>query len=212
MTDWEKIILVREKHHRWKLNSSQIETYDLGLDQNKSWWEHLSILSRSLDVLVFRGNSTLTTLICEDLARVDPCQAVVRGIGPNLLIALLMDGPQLENRWPARYATVLAEDPGTSVLTLTSFGLIARQNELGRFPQASAIALWKDDVNGAKKLELPRDSDALILELVAEGKTERTLDGRSDDGSTHRWVYESHCAVSVGAENRPDWITTGVAK
>ncbi|MCP1854539.1 MULTISPECIES: hypothetical protein [unclassified Bradyrhizobium] len=212
MTDWEKIILVREKHHRWKLNSSQIEAYDLGLDPKKSWWEHLSILSRSLDVLVFRGNSTLTTLICEDLARVDPCQAVVRGVGPNLLIALLMDGPQLENRWPARYATVLAEDPGTSVLTLTSFGLIARQNELGDHPQASAIALWKDDVNGAKKLELPRDCDALVLELVAEGKTERTLDGRSDDGSTHRWVYDAHCGVSVGAQDRPDWITTGVAR
>lgn len=212
ITAWEKIILVREKHHRWKLSGSQIAAYDLALDRKRSWWEHLTILSRSLDFLVFRGDSTLTTMICEDLARVDLCQAVVRGVGPNLLIALLMDGPQLESRWPARYATVLAEDPGTSVLTLTSFGLIARQNDLEHFPRASAVALWKDDANGARTLELPQGSDALVLELKAEKKTERTLDGRSDDGSTHRWVYESHSAVSVGANNRPDWITTGVAK
>jgi hypothetical protein len=212
ITAWEKIILVREKHHRWKLSASQISAYDLNLDQAKSWWEHLSILSRSLDVLVFRGNSTLTTLICEDLARVDPCQAVVRGIGPNLLIALLMDGPQLESRWPARYATVLAEDPGTSVLSFTSFGLIARQNEIGKFPQASAVALWKDDANGAKVLELPREADGLLLRLRAERKKERTLDGRSDDGSTHRWVYQAHHAISVGTNDRPDWITTGQAR
>jgi hypothetical protein len=212
MTSWEKIILVREKHHRWKLSSSQIKAYALDLDETKSWWEHLTILSRSLDVLVFRGNSTLTTMICEDLARVDPCQAVVRGIGPNLLIALLMDGPQLESRWPSRYAAVLAEDPGTSVLSFTSFGLIARQNDVGKFLQASAIALWKDDANGTRMLELPREADAILLELKSEKKTERTLDGRSDDGSTHRWIYDDHCAISVDASNRPEWLTTGEAR
>jgi hypothetical protein len=212
ITAWEKIILVREKHHRWKLNNSQIDAYDLDLDRRKSWWEHLTILSRSLDVLVFRGDSTLTTLICEDLARVDPCQAVVRGIGPNLLIALLMDGPQLSNRWPARYATAFADDPGTSVLSLTSFGLIARQNDLGKFPQASAVALWKDEVGGVKILELPREADALVLQLKAVEKTERTLDGRSDDGSSHRWEYKSHRAISARASNRPGWITSGVGR
>lgn len=212
ITAWENIILVREKHHRWKLNAPQIEAYDLELDRAKSWWEHLSILSRSLDVLVFRGASTLTTLICEDLARVDPCQAVVRGIGPNLLIALLMDGPQLESRWPARYATVLAEDPGTSVLTFTSFGLIARQNDLGKFRQASAIALWKDDANGAKVLELPRNADAIVLQLSSQRKAERTLDGRLDDGSTHRWIYKAHRAVTAEANQRPSWLTSGLAR
>jgi len=90
ITGWQGMILVREKHHRWKLDQSQIEAYGLtGLSADKSWWEELTILSRSLDLLVYRGNTTLTTLICEDLARVDPCQAVVRAVGPNLLIALL---------------------------------------------------------------------------------------------------------------------------
>ena len=79
---------------------SQIENYALGsaLDANWGWWERIDILSRSLDMFVVRGVSTITTLICEDLARNDPCQELVRGVGPNLVVALLMDGPQLRDR------------------------------------------------------------------------------------------------------------------
>lgn len=208
ITGWKGLILIREKHHRWKLNAGQIDAYNLtGLDASKSWWEELTILSRSLDLLVYRGNSTLTTLICEDLARVDPCQAVVRAVGPNLLIALLMDGPQIGERWPGRYATVLAEDPGTSVLSFTSFGLIARQNDLGKFDQASSIALWKDEKTGPKKLELHREADALVLELKSVSIEERTLDGRTDGGSSLRWEYQRH--VQVVLDTRPDWIQSG---
>ena len=177
-----------------------MQSYGLtGLDQTKSWWERLDILSRSLDLLVYRGKSTLTTLICEDLARVDPCQAVVRAVGPNLLIALLMDGPQIGERWPGRYATVLAEDPGTSVLSLTSFGLMARQNRLGKFGQSSSIALWKDEKNGPQKLELHRNAEAMVLELTPALKQERTLDGRLDDGLSLRWEYKRHVQVSTGS-------------
>jgi hypothetical protein len=52
ITGWEKLVLVREKHHRWKLEKTQIEAYGLGLDPDKSWWENLTILSRSIDVMV----------------------------------------------------------------------------------------------------------------------------------------------------------------
>lgn len=212
ITGWQGLILIREKHHRWKLDKSQIEAYGLsGLAPDQSWWEEITILSRSLDLLVYRGNTTLTTLICEDLARVDPCQAVVRGVGPNLLIALLMDGPQIGERWPGRYATVLAEDPGTSVLSLTSFGLIARQNDIGKFDQASSIALWKDERSGVRKLELHREADALVLELNAVTKEERTLDGRPDGGSSIRWEYARHFGVSVG-NAAPEWVRTGIAR
>jgi hypothetical protein len=48
-----------------------------------------------------------------------PGADVMNAIGPNLVIALLMDGPQREHRWPGRYATVLADDPGSAVLTVT---------------------------------------------------------------------------------------------
>ncbi len=58
----------------------------------------------------------LTAMVGENPARVDPCQELIRSIGPNLIVALLMDGPKLSTRWPARYTTVSAEDPGCSVL------------------------------------------------------------------------------------------------
>jgi SRSO17 transposase len=160
--------------------------------------------------LVYRDDSTLTTLICEDLARVDPCQAVVRAVGPNLLIALLMDGPQLGERWPGRYATVFAEDPGTSVLSFTSFGLIARQNDVGKFDQGSSIALWKDEKIGPRKLELHREASALVLELKSVSKEERTLDGRTDGATSLRWEYQRHVQVVMNA--RPDWIQSGVGR
>ena len=63
-------------------------------------------------------------------AEPEPAAELIRAVGPNLLIALLMDGPQLSNRWPARYAAVLAEDPGTSVLTLTSLGMAERSRPI----------------------------------------------------------------------------------
>jgi hypothetical protein len=122
-----------------------------------------------------------------------------------------MDGPQIGARWPARYATVLAEDPGTSVLSLTSFGLIARQNDFGEFDQASSIALWKDERSGVRKLELHREADALVLELNAVAKEERTLDGRRDGGSSLRWEYERHLAVTAEGA-RPEWLRTGIAR
>jgi len=74
---------IREKHHRWRLDREQIQTYALGsaLDPNRGWWEQLELLNRSLDVFVVRGMHTVTTLICEDLARHDPCQEL--GPVPN---------------------------------------------------------------------------------------------------------------------------------
>lgn len=204
----EKSFLIREKHHRWKITKPQIEAYSIesALSVANNWWEHLNILGRSLDLFVYRGGTSLTTLICEDLARVDPCQAVLRSVGPNLVVALLMDGPQLEGRWPARYATVLAEDPGSSVLTFTSLGLIERQNASKVFPQSSSVALWKDEANGVRRLELSRDADAIYLALKADQKTEHTLDGRSDDAYSHRWVYEDHSGVAADRESKPSWL------
>ena len=102
------------KHHRWKLEKHQIRRYHLGgqLDPHLDWWEGIDISPRECYFGVFRHEACLTALVCEDLARVDPVQSIIRSVAPNLVVALLMDGPQLESRWPGRYATVLAEDPG----------------------------------------------------------------------------------------------------
>src|SRR6185436_17599598 len=107
------------------LDAGQIATYQLGgfLSGSRSWWESIPIPRRRLSFLTSNAWLTLAPLICEDLARLDPVSDLIRGVGPTLLVALLLDGPQLQNRWPARYAGVLAEDPGTSVLTVTALGM-----------------------------------------------------------------------------------------
>ena len=208
-------ISIREKHHRWRIDGSQIETYALGsaLDVNRGWWERIDIMSRSLDMFVLRGVATVTTLICEDLARNDPCQELVRGIGPNLVVALLMDGPQLKNRWPARYATVLAEDPGSSVLTVTSLGLIARTNSAGHFPPARQVGLWQDDSGKAIELSLPNGAQALCLSLQPSTLHERTLDGRSDAGASQSWRLTGIAPITIEADAQimaGDWPSGAV--
>lgn len=196
-------ISTREKHHRWRIERTQIEAYALGsaLDSNRGWWEQIEILNRSLDVFVLRGVATVTTLICEDLARSDPCQELVRGIGPNLVIALLMDGPQLKDRWPARYATVLAEDPGSSVLTVTSAGLLRRSNETRQFPASDKIGLWRDDTGRTIELSLGPSAQALCLTLQPTAIQERTLDGRADNQGSQSWRLTGVAPISITNPN-----------
>lgn len=194
----------RQKHHRWRLDAQQIATYSLGtvLDVNCLWWEQLDILSRSMTLGVLRGETTITTLICEDLARVDPVQELLRAIGPNIVIALLMDSAQLVTRWPSRYATVLAEDPGSSVLTFTSLGLIQRVNDAG-FHHSRCIALWRDD-QGVRELALPQGKHALCVTLSPVRIEEGTLDGRTDCRNALTWRLSGVQPV-VGLTAPPAW-------
>jgi hypothetical protein len=198
---------IRPKHHRWRLESSQIASYALGarLDPNRLWWEQLDVLDRNLSVGVIRGETSIATLICEDLARVDPAQEVLRAIGPNIVLALLMDGAQLLTRWPNRYATVLAEDPGSSVLTLTSLGLIKRVNETGFHQPSRCIALWRDD-KCVRELNLPAWAQALCLTLSPSRIEEATLDGRSDDWNSIAWRLSGVQPVRSSLEE-PRWIS-----
>ncbi len=205
---------VREKHHRWRLDAGQIETYALGsaLNVNRGWWEHIDILGRSLDVFVMRGGATVTTLICEDLARNDPCQELVRGIGPNFVVALLMDGPQRRDRWPARYATVLAEDPGSSVLSVTSFGLLRRTNKVGTYPPADQIGLFRDDTGKTTEIRLPAGGQGVCVTLQPTELTEHTLDGRADKGDAQSWRLSGIQPVRVSGVDEKimtgDWPGT----
>ena len=175
----------QSKHHRWGLDCDQICRYQLGhiLDPHYKWWEQIDVSHRECHVMQFRSNATLSVLICEDLARYDPVLTVMNAIGPNLVIALLMDGPQLEQRWPGRYATVLADDPGSAVLTLTSLGMVARSS-MPADPQSREIALWKEPTGKARPLRLPKGDHALLLTLTSRMIEQFTLDGRSDGGAT----------------------------
>ncbi len=154
----------QSKHHRWRLDYKQTSSYGItSLPEKKehgAWWEAIQIEQRVCRF--FNANEWLTfcVLICEDLARQDPVSELVRAVGPSLVIALLLDGPQIPQRWPAHYGTVLADDPRSSVLTLTSAGLV----DLSRSQYGEglrSVALWKDAISGSNR--------QIVLEPGSEG-------------------------------------------
>ena len=143
--------VVQRKHHPWKLNESQVIQYGLGgvLSPYREWWEYIDCTDRCLNFISMSEDLVMCALVCEDLARPDPVANIVRAVGPNLVIALLMDGPQTKERWAARYATVLADDPGCSVLSLTSLGMAQLSRPRAETRRSRVVALWKDRFNGA---------------------------------------------------------------
>jgi len=172
--------LRQRKHHLWQLDRRQVAQYGLGsrFDSGKTYFEDLLLGDRHVHFLALRPWLLSSVLICEDLARHEPVGELVRSVGPHLLIALLMDGPQLQSRWANRYAGAFADDPGCSVLTLTSLGMCARSKQLIGFENLSrVVALWKDPTNTVE-LSLPEGADALVLSLNTEFTIERTTDGR----------------------------------
>lgn len=174
----------QRKHHRWKLDRSQICRYSLSsvLNPDFQWWEHIPIAERSLRVFAMRDWLVTCPLICEDLARLDPVGQVVRAIAPDLVIALLFDGPQIGSRWPAHYATVLADDPGSSVLTITSLGMSKLSKPIGYSSsqdRSNVIAMWRDCLSGYVPIELPPGASAAVLLLNRQEAKAATADGRT---------------------------------
>lgn len=180
---------VQAKHHPWRIDASQIVQYGLGssLSPQTDWWEAIDPAPRTLTFRVLQEGLVFCLLVCEDLARQDPAAPLVRAVGPDLVIALLMDGPQLDSRWSARYASVLADDPGSSVLTVTSLGMATLCRPPGK-AASRIVGLWRDPVSSPRELELPDDSVGLVLSLSWVASRETTLDGRSDDATSTRVV------------------------
>jgi hypothetical protein len=175
----------QRKHHRWKLERQQIHRYHLGspLNPEKEYWEHIDVQHRMLHFIVLRPWLVAAPLICEDLARHDPVGDMLKSVGPNLVLALLMDGPQLVDRWSSRYAAVLADDPGCSVLSITSLGMasLSRPN-YDRKDSSRVIGLWKDAFSGATEIELAKDHHGVVLTLAMRQHEEKTADSRSNSG------------------------------
>ena len=176
----------QDKHHRWGLTKWQIESYQLGgvLHPDYNWWESIEIKQRKVTFINFGDELTICPLICEDLARQDPIADLIRSVGPSLVVGLLMDGPQLASRWSARYASVLADDPGSSVITLTSAGMVDRYSISGKkLPRI--IGLWSDQFGPSKEIVLEDDSQAVVLSLAVNRIKEKTLDGRVETEGTY---------------------------
>jgi hypothetical protein len=193
----------RSKHHRWQLTGSQIAGYALAsaLDPNVVWWEANELPKREVGLTVFRRGAVFSAMICEDLARNEPCHEPLKSVGPNLVFALLMDGPQVQGRWSARYATSLADDPGSSVLTLTSLGLIERANRVGSHPPCRNMAIWKDDSGHTVPIECPKDDHAILITLSGTLAEESTLDGRPN-ADTQTWRYRGHQPIRISSSAR----------
>lgn len=180
---------IQLKHHRWLVNRDQARQYGIenSFKSHLRSWEHTAVDERFLHFSPFRKGMLFTFVICEDLARQEPAPRLIRAVGPNLLIALLMDGPQLLNRWSARYASVFADDPGCSVLSMTSAGIVdlsnqERQNMVvqGDEPEQGGrvVGLWRDPVNGCIELSLPEGDNAILIQAKCEQHEHYALDGR----------------------------------
>ena len=172
----------QNKHHRWALDEAQIRQYHLSrvLDPSILWWEAIELPPRDLQVIDVGAGGLTVPLVCEDLARMDEVADLLRRIGPGFVVALLLDGPQLPARWSCRYATVLADEPGSAVLTLTSFGMATRSTSAGSTLSRS-VAMWSDPTSGRHQLELGRGAKGVLLTTAVHQKTQWTADGRRHD-------------------------------
>ncbi len=182
------------KHHRWKMDRNQILQYGLShkFPTKKNWFEKIEIGQRKLTFFVPNGWLSFTPLICEDLAQLEPVSQLIRGVGPTLLFALLADGPQLNFRWSARYASIFADDPGTAVLTLTSRGMSNKSNsfEENRESMSQVVALWKDQITGFKEISIQSELNAFLLTISSDFVEEFTADGRSDNTQASTFKFE----------------------
>jgi hypothetical protein len=170
----------QDKHHRWSLDEGQINQYHLGgaLHPHIRWWEAMDVPRRSIHFVERGDGAVLTTIVCEDLAQIDEVAEVIRSVGPTIVVTPLLDGPQLSSRWAARYASVLADDPGSAVLTLTSYGM-AQRSRPKRRDASSIIALWKDPVGGTREIPLETGAQAVLLTASVDLAVRRSGDGRS---------------------------------
>ena len=168
----------QRKHHRWSLDEAQIYQYHLGgvLHPHVRWWESMEVPRRSIQ-FVEVAELTLASLVCEDLAQNDDVAELIRQVGPTFVFTVLLDGPQLNSRWAARYASVLADDPGSAVMTLTSYGMVQRSRPGGR-EAAPVIALWKDPSRGVREIPLEEGAHAVLLTVCMDRATRRSADGR----------------------------------
>jgi hypothetical protein len=169
----------QSKHHRWSLDHAQILQYHLAgrLSSHTRWWEAMEVPRRSVQFVELGDGVTLTSLVCEDLAQTDEVADVIRAVGPAIVVTPLLDGPQLSSRWGARYAGVLTDDPGSAVLTLTSFGMAQRSRPPGHDP-SPVVALWKGP--GHHPIEIPLEPGAhgILLSATVGPAVRRSFDGR----------------------------------
>jgi hypothetical protein len=203
----------QNKHHRWSLDERQVLQYHLGgaLHPRIHWREATEVPRRAVQFAELGDEITLVSLVCEDLAQIDDVAEVIRSVGPTVVYAPLLDGPQLSSRWTARYAGVLADDPGSAVLTLTSYGMVQRSRPHGR-DSSPVIALCKDPVRGFREIPLEAGAQGVLLTVCGDCATRRSLDGRRPvDNMTEYFdvaVYQVRASRAVSPPSDAESKTT----
>jgi hypothetical protein len=197
--------LRQNKHHPWSLDESQVDQYHLGgaLHPHIRWWEAMDVPRRALQIVEV-AELVLVAPICEDLAQNDDLAQLIRSVGPTGVIVGLLDGPQLASRWSARYASVLADDPGSSVLTLSSFGMVERSRPDG-VEASRVIGLWKDPTT-VREIPLEPGAQAVLLTVSFDRATRYAADRRWPvDNSTFCYAVALHQvrASDGGSATRP---------
>jgi hypothetical protein len=198
--------LRQNKHHRWSLDEGQVEQYHLGaaLHPHIRWWEAMDVPPLGVH-FVEVAELVLTSLVCEDLAHNDDIAQLIRSVGPTVVFNVLLDGPQLSSRWTARYASVLADDPGSAVLTLTSYGMVERSRPHRREP-SRVVALEKDPTRGIREISLEPGAHGVMVTVCMDRATRYTADRRWPvDNSTSCYgvaVHQVH-AASTGSAPAP---------
>jgi hypothetical protein len=183
----------QNKHHRWSLDQAQVEQYHLGaaLHPHIRWWEAIEVPRKAIH-FVEVAELVLASLVCEDLAHNDDIAQLIRSVGPTIVLNLLLDGPQLNSRWTARYASVLADDPGSAVLTLTSYGMVERSRPSGA-ETSRVIALEKDPTRGIREISLEPGAHGVLLTVCIDRATRYSADRRWPiDNSTSAYGVAVH--------------------
>jgi hypothetical protein len=190
--------LRQDKHHRWSLDETQVDQYHLGgaLHPHVRWWEAMDVPRKAIQ-FVEVAEMVLVALVCEDLAQNDEIAQLIRSVGPTGVNVGLLDGPQLTSRWSARYASVLADDPGSAVLTLSSFGMVQRSRPQGR-EASRVIALYKDPT-GVREIPLEPGAQGVLLTVSMDRATRYTADRRWPvDNSTFCYAVAVHQVQASG--------------
>lgn len=205
------------KHHRWRIEKLQIESYGLQnvLDPSTNWWEKIRIRKREVKMVMFRNVSAFGVMICEDLARSEPAHDVFRALGANIIFGLLFDGPQTKSRWSSKYAASITEDPGTAVVSLTSHALMKRSYETYKktkeYKEKSknntnddscwSIALWQNDSTDreeSQQIEIicPQGKHAVLVTLEMGVTIDQTIEGRPST-KLPRWQLKNQVPIGL---------------
>ena len=137
---------------------------------------------------------TLVFLVCEDLAQIDNVAEIVRSVGPTIVVTPLLDGPQLSSRWAARYASVLADDPGSAVMTLTSYGMVQRSRPHGR-NSSPVVGLCKDPVRGLREVSLEPGAQGILITLCGDRASRYSADGRDPVDNVTEYFAVNVCQI-----------------